>query len=525
MLNFNRHLEKETNDYEETTVISLSDNDANEDNYRISDNVFEDLNLKSLFQLFLKDEVAQIILEILKCPPSEFDIKNRQDMFRELEKQSVTDLFLELKSNLYEISKYNNLYEDTLDIRYKAVYFICLLKAYLQFMKNASRLDILKESNSLLLNKFIQSLNKVINGSKFSAMEVELIKIENQLNNIESINIDIYNKDTYHYNISINKEPTLVDRLNEIGQEFGFNAAKRKRQNALELSSTFVDSLSLLYPDIYETLNEFYKKYHSFYNSNVLGYEREITFYLSLKQLFNEVEKLKIPMCYPNLSKRKRIEIYSAYDITLFAKEKTVIIPNDIDFNEEEGFFILTGANGGGKTTFVRTLGVSLILFLAGGRIPAVKAEIYPFNRIFTHFSAEEAFDSVSRLVDEENRAKEILKEANSDSVVLLNETFSSTSIKVSIEKSLKLTERLCSIGAYGVFVTHQYKVAEEAPKIDAATKVGNLSAVVMSDDNNTRTFRIVKKMPDHKSYAFDVLYKHGLTKGELTKRLRGLNS
>lgn len=486
----------------------------------IPDNVFEDLNIKAFFNLFFQEEVTDKILEVIRRPPQADDIIFRQEVFKELEKPDVAEFFNNLKSCLYDISRYNRVYEETNDIRYKQAYYIWLLQSYINFIKTVADPNILNASHSKLLNDFIISFHEIMNDSSFSPMEKELLQIEEILENTQNINIDIYRKDTYSYFISESSEPLIIDKLKDISEEFGFDITRKKRQSALELSSTFIDSLEKLFPETYKLLADFYKKYGDFYRIDVLEYDREISFYLNLKKVFDEIKSREIPLCYPVLSQTKKIEIYNAYDVTLFLKESN-IIPNDMEFTQDEGFFILTGANGGGKTTYIRTLGVCQIMFLSGGCIPATSASIYPFDAIYTHFTAEEGFDNVSRLIDEEQRAKEILKKADDKSLVLLNETFSSTSVEISVAKSLDLVEKLCSLGSFGVLVTHQYKVAELAPKIDAGTKVGNLSTVVLNDSNNTRTFRIVKKLPENKSYAFDILYKYGLTKGQLAKRFR----
>ena len=60
----------------------------------------------------------------------------------------------------------------------------------------------------------------------------------------------------------------------------------------------------------------------------------------------------------------------------------TNIVPNDILFNEKT-FFFLTGANGGGKTTYLRSVGIAVILFLSGCPIPCEGAEIYPLDNVY----------------------------------------------------------------------------------------------------------------------------------------------
>lgn len=82
----------------------------------------------------------------------------------------------------------------------------------------------------------------------------------------------------------------------------------------------------------------------------------------------------------------RAIKLTQAYDITLLEKDEHNIIPNDVELTEKEPLFFLTGANGGGKTTYLRTVGVSVTMFLCGAPAPCAAAEIAPLKCVYTHF-------------------------------------------------------------------------------------------------------------------------------------------
>ena len=100
-------------------------------------------------------------------------------------------------------------------------------------------------------------------------------------------------------------------------------------------------------------------------------YRRELMFYLELSELFDKVRSAGIPLVYPAISGDKRIEVKNSYDITLLAKEERFIVPNDISFSPEEPFYYLTGANGGGKTTYLRAVG-AMAVFLQSRRMTRI---------------------------------------------------------------------------------------------------------------------------------------------------------
>ena len=218
-----------------------------------------------------------------------------------------------------------------------------------------------------------------------------------------------------------------------------------------------------------------------------------------------------IPLCYPTIAAERMVEVHDAYDITLMTKDEMKIIPNDISFHAEEPFFYLTGANGGGKTTYLRAVAVTLLLFMAGCPIAAENAVIYPPDSLFTHFPRDERFDRIGRFEDEERRVNDILDRMSGNSVVLLNETYSTTSEESAVELTNKLADRLYDAGVYGIYITHQHGLGE--------TRIPYLNVVVDRDDANRSTYKVAKRRNEQGSLALDVLRRYRLTAEDLAER------
>ena len=127
---------------------------------------------------------------------------------------------------------------------------------------------------------------------------------------------------------------------------------------------------------------------------------------------------------------------------------------------------------------------------------------------------------TAGRLEDEQRRIDAILAEADEETLVLLNETFSSTSEELSLELSFSLVANLCRAGVYGLFVTHHHKLADQVQGLEGKTKVGFLTAVVLDDAAHTRTYKIRPQRASVQSYARTILEKYGLTRSQLAKRL-----
>ena len=107
------------------------------------------------------------------------------------------------------------------------------------------------------------------------------------------------------------------------------------------------------------------------------------------------------------------------------------LVVNDLVFDDEHRIYILTGANRGGKTTATQGIGLLFALAQGGVYVPADSFEFAPVDCIYTHFPADEDKTmDLGRLGEECVRFKEIFTESTSDSLVLMNETFSTTSFE-----------------------------------------------------------------------------------------------
>ena len=107
------------------------------------------------------------------------------------------------------------------------------------------------------------------------------------------------------------------------------------------------------------------------------------------------------------------------------------IVPNDLTFDKEHTVYILTGANRGGKTTITQAVGQLFVLAQGGLFVPAESFRYVPCNCIYTHFPADEDKTmDLGRLGEECVRFKEIFSQASIKSLLLLNESFSTTSFE-----------------------------------------------------------------------------------------------
>ena len=199
------------------------------------------------------------------------------------------------------------------------------------------------------------------------------------------------------------------------------------------------------------------------------------------------------------------------------------IVTNDFAFDDKARIYVLTGPNRGGKSVITVAVGAAQALFQLGLPVPAKRARISVVDAIFTHFpeGADDTIDK-GRLGEECARLKEIFDAVSPDSMILLDESLSSTG---AYEATYIASEILCgfaAVGSRGIFSTHRHDLAAGISEINArSAEVGGImiDTLVAGIEEGQRSFKIHRAKPDGKSYAKDIADKYGLSFENLMTR------
>ncbi len=196
---------------------------------------------------------------------------------------------------------------------------------------------------------------------------------------------------------------------------------------------------------------------------------------------------------------------------------KNSIVVNDLDFNSDGSLYILTGANRGGKTTITQATGLMFALAQGGVFVPASEFSFVPADCIFTHYPADEDKTlDYGRLGEECRRFREIFSRCTSDSLLLLNETFSTTSFEEGFFIARDAVKAILKKGTRCIYNTHMHKLASDIGEINAeGAKEGSSSkaaSLVVLSAGGERSFKVKVAPPQGMSYARDIAQKYGVT-------------
>lgn len=244
----------------------------------------------------------------------------------------------------------------------------------------------------------------------------------------------------------------------------------------------------------------------------------EIEFVCRAVALEKRLLALGFGMTCPTLCEKQK-KTFSAkglYHADVALKIDGPIVKNDFAFEGNTTIFVITGPNRGGKSVLTTAVGLSQAMAQLGLLVPADQAKLSPVDQILTHFpdGAEDTLDR-GRLGEECNRLRQMFEKMTEDSLLLLDESLSSTG---AFEATYIAADILLGFGiakVRSIFSTHLHDLASKVPEISQASKKeGGAEMDTMTAEMNpdgTRSFRVVRGTPDGKSYAKDIAGKYGL--------------
>lgn len=391
------------------------------------------------------------------------------------------------------------------------------------------------ELHSEGMKLFREKIEAVTESSEYQTLNTELSKMETRFGDIKSVTVGINLDETLRAKeagvISIEnkyyREGSIMDRLLKKTPKESYSLISplyplSKGLHGEELKAlnySLRASLNTIYMKSIRSFEPLIQKYYSVNTSLFVALLDDIRFLTAGVGFVLSMREKGFSMCRPKLAamNEKKCDLEQVYNPVLARRAiEEVIVSNSFSFDENGRFYLVTGPNHGGKSIFAYSVGMAQALFQLGLFVPAKSAVMSPVSGIYTHFpSSDENNYGKGRLESECARLSEIMKKLTDTDMLLMDESFSSTS---GLEAGYIASEVLTGIGIIGcggIFVTHIHDLPQKTGEYNSHPqnrgKIDNLVALMENKEDGTRSYRIARTVPDGLSYAKDIANRYGL--------------
>lgn len=241
---------------------------------------------------------------------------------------------------------------------------------------------------------------------------------------------------------------------------------------------------------------------------HILGFFKslrtELGFYIGCLNLHDRLAEKQESICFPHPlpATRHELQCQALYDVCLSLGLPGRVVGNDVSASGKS-LIVITGANRGGKSTFLRSVGIAQLMMQCGMFVPADEFRANICTGIDSHFKREEDAGMKSGKLDEElARMSTMVDHIRSGSMVLFNESFASTNEREGAQIAREIVKALLEAGIKIFYVTHMFELSSGFYQANIREALF-LRAERLSDE--TRTFRLLEGAPLPTSYGEDL--------------------
>jgi DNA mismatch repair protein MutS len=484
---------------------------------------FADLNLDQIIGAITADKQEYDLKPFFYTSLNDVNAcTHRQEVFRDLENANLLENIQLFASKMRSMRKHL-IRADKLYYKYqKQRWLLDAVEIYCDAVNCLANDLSLADLTSRGFQTFREYLINYVRSDKFTSLLADQKKL---LADLTSVKYCLLIKGN---GIKVSKYESEIDysaSVEETFEKFKQGAVKDYRvkfsawPDMTHVEAGVLDLVAKLYPDIFLDLDNYCVKNSNYLDEAIRIFDREIQFYIAYLEYAAIFKQAGLKFCYPQLSdKSKEVCDYEGFDLALALKvirEGSSVVCNDFYLKDKERIFVVSGPNQGGKTTFARTFGQLHYLAGIGCPVPGRKAQLFVPDRLFTHFEKEEKIQNLrGKLQDDLIRIHHILNEATSNSIVILNEIFTSTTSQDALFLGTKVMEKVMQLDLLCVYVTFLDELASLSEKTVSAV------STVSPENPAIRTYKIVRKPADGLAYAISIAEKYRLTYHWLKERI-----
>lgn len=532
----------------DTSDISLLYPDADtlrrhmlgEENARLSHITTEQLELDYLMDLKTCDFGS-----FYTCDPEV--ILYRQDTFGDMiENPELSHILLKMIPLLNDITELRRMSSDSAASTEAYLYSITEVELY------TSLLDLLRDNliplapkfKSTAFRRFAERINTLTGSEYYKNLNDQLKELTSRVREIKSVTIGVNFDSQLRASragvLSINNEyfksGELLDKMlrldfkNDemtcIAPLIPFKKGQSdNQQNAL--ANAFNGAINDVFRQSIRSWKKVIQHYVLENTDFLIRLMPEIEFVTKATELLMRLKERGCPLCHPVIKpmSEKAFDAKGLCNPIVAMKLDAPVVPNDFRFDEDGMIYVLTGPNRGGKSVITCAVGIAFVMAQLGLPVCADSCVISPCDEIFTHFptGSEDTIDK-GRLGEECSRLSAIFEEVTEDSLVLCDESLSSTGSFEAAYIASEVLQGFSMARCRGIFSTHLHDLAASVDSINAScapnggVKIDNLVAAI---EKGSRSFKILREKPDGKSYARDIAEKYGLSLDKIMTKIK----
>lgn len=478
--------------------------------YAFPRDIIKDLNLDILFKSMARQDIlmAEKIRRVMMIPlTTPEEVLYRQEVIRDFYRQS--GVLEELYACAERQHKALRLYKEEMKSnRAKSVKVTSTLLDSLNYLKQGQ--EELLHIRKLLAERQEGWQSQGIKGLLKRLEEQQLQKIQEKLWEAEALITGCEAGYTFQFGGGLKLENAVLNYLRPAGDiktgSLESLYLKFVKKNAVLIGTDIMlkEDLNHLREATLKQLINMFQPYLQKLMQFFGEFTEEIAFYMGVVQFMKRMDSLNVTLTMPEPKScgTTDTEFENLYELSMAVYAQKKPVGNSISLKNNR-MTLITGANQGGKSTFLRSYGIAQVLMQCGMPVPAGRFSAPVYRQLFTHFTrSEDEQLSNGRLSEELQRMSSMVDQAVPDSLFLLNESFASTTEKEGSKIAEGILRAFYEKNMTTMMVTHLYQLAK---KLYEEQPEGSHFLVAERTENGTRTFKMLRGEPAYTSFGTDL--------------------
>ncbi len=483
---------------------------------------FADLNLDQVIAAVTAGRGDYDLRPFFHLPPPEMEtVYYRQEVMKDLEDEGVRSVIGAFCGSMASIREQTAKIQKFYYVLQKQRLLLDIVQVYCDAVLALHVGLAQRKLYSEGLLAFRAYLAEYVSSVKFSALQQEAKRLCDQLATISyTLLVDGSSVIVRRYAGEVDYGAAVQETFEKFRQgqvkSSEFKLSDYPQMNHIEAG--ILEFISRLYPEVFIALRAYSSKYAAYMDETLGRFDREIQFYISYLDYIDAIRRSGLPFTYPKLVTDEAISSTASFDLALAKKlvaDNAGVVTNDFFLKGPERIFVVSGPNQGGKTTFARAFGQLHHLARLGLSVPGSSARLFFYDKLFTHFEKEEDIHNHrGKLEDDLVRISDVLDRATPRSIIVLNEIFTSTTLRDALLLGRRVLERVMELDLLCVCVTFMDELGSLGKQTVSAV------STVVPENQALRTYKVIRRPADGRSYAMSIAEKYRVTYDCVKERL-----